>query len=80
MKDFIRFSLVLLLFNLSINNSIAQETNSSNQEEVLTSGKIKRTDTSYVIKYYDRIILKTNLSSETPNFILSDNETISVLF
>ena len=79
MKDFIRFSLVLLLFNLSINNSIAQETNSSNQEEVLTSGKIKRTDTSYVIKYYDRIILKTNLSSETPNFILSDNETGSEL-
>ncbi len=28
MIDFIRFSLVLLLFNLSINNSIAQELNS----------------------------------------------------
>ena len=79
MKDFIRFLLVLLLFNLSINNSIAQEINSTNQEEVLTSGKIKKTDTSYVIKYYDRIILKTNLSSETPSFIFSDNETGSEL-
>ncbi len=57
MIDFIRFLIVLLLFNLSINMSIAQEINSSNQKEELTSGKIKKKDSSYKINYYDRIII-----------------------
>jgi len=75
MKDFIRFSLVLLLFNLGINNSISQDLGTSNQNKELTSGKIKKQDTSYIKKYYDKITLRTNLSSEIPNFIFNDKET-----
>jgi hypothetical protein len=72
---FIRFLLVIFLFNLGINDSISQDLGTSNQNKELTSGKIKKHDSSYIIKYYDKIILKTNLSSETPNFIFNDKET-----
>ena len=73
--DFIKFLIVLLLFNLSVNKLFAQEISASNRKEDLTSEKIKKRDSSYIVKYYDRIILKTNFSSETPNFIFVDNQT-----
>jgi len=75
MIDFIKLSIILLLFNLSVNTAIAQEISPSNQIEELTSVKIKKNDTSYKVRYYDRIILKTTFSSETPSFIFVDNQT-----
>ncbi len=61
MMDFIKFLIVLLLFNLSSNTASAQEISASNQKVQLTSVKIKKKDSTYKINYYDRIILKTNL-------------------
>ncbi len=73
--DFIKFLIVLLLFNLSSNTASAQDISSSNQKAQLTSVKIKKKDSSYKVKYFDRIIIKTNFSSETPNFIFTENQT-----
>ncbi len=42
MKDFVKFLLVILFFNLSVNTSSAQEISASDEKEALTSEKIKK--------------------------------------
>ncbi len=75
MIDFIKFLIILLLFNLSNNTAIAQEIRPYNQKAQLTFAKIKKYDSSYRVNYFEDIILKMSLSSNTPNFVFIDNQT-----